>query len=127
MYSKKRYFSAKVTSLINEPLNIGTLKDPDGCAEVKGECGTTMMIFLKVSKGVITIAKFITDGCGVSYACGSAITEMVKEKTCEQALKITSQNIVKYLGGLPASDLHCADLSIQALWTAISDYTEKSK
>jgi len=127
MDTQKRYFSTKVTSLINEPLNIGVLKDPNGCAEVKGECGTTMMIFLKIREGKIVKTKFITDGCGVSNACGSAITEMAKDKTCEQALKITSNEIVQYLGGLPASDLHCADLSVQALWTAISDYNEKNK
>ena len=121
----KRYFSEKLTSLINEPLNNGILKNPDGSSEMKGDCGTTMMIFLKITNGKIIDAKFITDGCGVSNACGSAITEMIKGKTCEQAAKITSQDIVQFLGGLPASDLHCAELSVQAFWAALAEFQDK--
>ena len=125
MKRKKAYFSEKVASLINEPLNNGVIKRAHGSAEVKGECGTRMIVFLKINKGTIVNAKFVTDGCGVSYACGSAVTEMIKNKTCIEAAKFTPDNIVQYLGGLPASDLHCADLSIYALLASLQNYEDR--
>jgi nitrogen fixation NifU-like protein len=125
MKRKKTYFSAKVASLINNPINIGTLKDAHGGAEVEGDCGTRMVIFLNIINDTILDAKFITDGCGVSYACGSAVTEMIKNKTCIEAAKLSPDDIVQYLGGLPASDLHCADLCMYALLAALKNYEER--
>ena len=125
MRRKKAYFSDKVASLINEPLNNGVIKHAHGSAEVKGECGTRMIVFLKINKGIIVNAKFVTDGCGVSYACGSAVTEMIQNKTCVEAAKLTPDDIVQYLGGLPASDLHCANLCIYALLASLQQYEDK--
>ena len=121
---KKTFFTKKVTALIQNPKNNGTLADSDCCAAVKGECGTTMVFYLKIVNKKIIDATFTTDGCGVSYACGSALTEMIKNKLYTEAAHIAPDKIVDDLGGLPASDLHCAYLSVSTLLAALDDYKE---
>jgi len=121
-------YSDKVLTLAYEPLNVGEMENPDGFGYVKGFCGDRMAIFLKLTDRKISDAKFLTDGCGATLACGSAVTELTKGKTPYEAAKITPQAVIKYLDGLPASHLHCAVLAAQALQAAIENLqTSKEK
>jgi nitrogen fixation NifU-like protein len=67
-------------------------------------------------------AKFWTDGCGTSIACGSIATELIKGKRIAEALKIDSEFILNTLEGLPESDVHCAVLASDTLRAAIRNY-----
>ncbi|HUW47194.1 MAG TPA: iron-sulfur cluster assembly scaffold protein [Patescibacteria group bacterium] len=99
--------------------NVGHLKESDGLAKITGPCGDTMEISLKISGGNITDARFWTDGCGSSIACGSVITELIKGKSISEAEKIEYTTVLEALNGLPDSDVHCSVLASKTLKAAI--------
>jgi nitrogen fixation NifU-like protein len=118
---KKRY-SEKVIEHWQNPRNFTKIDNPDGYAQVKGSCGDTMEMYLKMKDDVIKECTFQTDGCGTTTACGSAATELAKNTTFTQALGCVSANeILKRLGGLPESDIHCAQLAAETLRRALAD------
>jgi len=119
--AKKRY-SEKVIQLWLEPKNLGRMNDPDGAAVVKGLCGDTTEIYLSIRNDKIYDASFFTDGCGPTIACGSTVTELVKGKSIEDALKLSPANIIDALDGLPEESIHCAILAVNTLHKAIADY-----
>ena len=104
------------------PRNAGSLPNADGFAQVTGPCGDTMEIWLKVKDGRIERAALWTDGCGTTIACGSMVTELVKGKTIAEAHRLSSEDILKALGGLPEADVHCSVLAANALKEALKDY-----
>ncbi len=104
------------------PRNVGSLPNADGFAQVIGPCGDTMEIWLKVKDGRIVKATFWTDGCGTSIACGSMVTELLKGKTIAEAFRLSSQDILNALGGLPEADVHCSILAADTLREALKDY-----
>jgi len=118
----EKFYSKKMIEYYKNPVNIGRMEDHDGTAVVKGGCGDTMEMFLRIEKEVIKEIKFFTDGCGVTLACGSAITELVEGKTIHDALKISPHDLIDELGGLPRDGIHCAILSASTLHQAIADY-----
>ena len=69
----------------------------------------------------------MTDGCGVTLACGSALTELVRGKSIQDALKIAPHGLMDDLGGLPKDGIHCAILSVGTLHKAIADYLLKTE
>lgn len=104
------------------PRNVGSIPNADGFARVTGPCGDTMEIWLRVKDGRIRDATFWTDGCGPSIACGSMAMEMVMGKRTAEALRITQEDILNSLGGLPEESLHCALLAANTLKQAVRDY-----
>ena len=104
------------------PRNVGEIQNADGFGEVTGPCGDTMSIWIKVEKGMVAEAKFLTDGCGTTIASGSMVTELVRRKTITQALKINQQDVLNALRGLPEESEHCALLAANTLKEAIKDY-----
>ena len=79
----------------------------------------------KEGEKVIKDIKFETLGCAAAIAVSSALTDMVKGKTIEEALKVTKDEIVKDLGGLPPIKVHCSMLGVEALHEAIKNYKNK--
>jgi len=104
------------------PRNLGDMEDPDGFGKVTGPCGDTMKIWLKIKDGTIAKTTFWTDGCGISIATGSIVTELASGKSVSKALKITQQDVLNALGGLPEESIHCALLAANTLKEAIKDY-----
>jgi len=123
---RKTYSEITIDHAMN-PRNVGDIADAGGFAKVTGPCGDTMEIWLKVNNGIITNATFMTDGCGTSIASGSMITEMAKEKSIIEARKISRQNVLSALGGLPEESQHCALLATNTLKAAIRDYLAMKK
>jgi nitrogen fixation NifU-like protein len=104
------------------PRNVGCLENPDGAARLQGTCGDTMEMFLRLDRGVITQCRFQTDGCGTTIICGSVATELACGRPVAEALGAVSQaGILKVLGGLPESDVHCAELAASTLRRALAD------
>lgn len=108
------------------PRNVGEIENPSGKGRVGNVvCGDIMELYIKVENNIITDAKFKTLGCGAAIATSSIVTEMVKGKTLDEALKVSNKAVVEALGGLPQHKLHCSVLAEQALKAAIEDYKSK--
>ena len=114
-------FSDKVVSLTYEPLNVGSIENPDGHARISGPCGDTMEIFISTKGERLEKITFLTDGCGATLACGSAVTELAKGKTIPEAETIDVLSILEYLDDLPPSHEHCALLAVKTLCQALKD------
>jgi len=123
---RKIYSEITIDHAMN-PRNVGNLMDADGFAKVTGTCGDTMEIWLRVNNGTIAEATFMIDGCGTSIASGSMVTEMAKEKSIIEARKISQQDVLNALGGLPEESQHCALLAANTLTAAIRDYLAMKK
>ena len=104
------------------PRNVGEYEQPDGCGLASRPCGDTLQFCLRVREGRIVDARFMTNGCAPTVACGSITTELVKGKIIAEALAITEDDILNALEGLPESEVHCAALAAATLRQSIRDY-----
>jgi len=121
-------YSEKVMEHFRNPRNVGEIKNPDGIGHVGNPvCGDIMELYIKVKNNIIVDAKFKTFGCGAAIATSSMVTELVKGKTIDEALKISNRAVAEALGGLPHIKMHCSVLAEEALKSAINDYLKKSK
>ncbi len=112
-------FSEKARHLIESRENMGSIEKPDARGFVRGWCGDSMQIDLQISGKTIQEARFITDGCGATIACGSIITQMARTKTLTEAEHITPEDLIAVLDGIPKDHEHCATLAVNALRQAI--------
>ena len=119
-------YSDEVMDHFRNPRNVGYIENADGVGKVGNPvCGDIMELTIKVEDEVITDARFRTFGCGAAIATSSIVTEMVKGKRLDEALKISNKAVVEALGGLPRVKVHCSVLAEQALKSAIQDYHER--
>jgi len=105
-------------------VNVGKIDNPDAYFVHTGPCGDTMEISLAIEpeSKVIKEAKFQAIGCAGAFSSGSAITEMVKGKTIEQAEKIEEEDVIDWLGGIPGQKIHCTCLAKKTLKFALNEY-----
>jgi len=125
-------YSKKVIDLIKNPRNMGEIKNPDGVATVGNRvCGDIMRLYIRIrnkgSREYIKDIKFQTLGCAAAIASSSILTEIAKGKSLKTAQKITNQEVVRKLGGLPEAKLHCSVLAVEALQKAIDYYKKNEK
>lgn len=125
-------YTKKVMQYFKHPKNMGRIKSPDGVGKVGNAiCGDVMWLYIKVKekngKKIIADIKFETFGCVAAIATSSMITELVRGKAIERALKITREDVANSLGGLPPIKLHCSVLAADALNEAVYDYLSKNK
>jgi NifU-like protein involved in Fe-S cluster formation len=120
-------YSKKAIEFYVNKVNVGTLETPSVVTTFLGPCGDLIKLYLKIGeKDTIDDAKFYYLGCPGSAASASAMTTLLKGSTVKQAKKMTEDDIIKELGGLPKLKHDCATLSIKTLRKAIAEY-EKQK
>jgi nitrogen fixation NifU-like protein len=127
MADARKIYSEMVIDHAMNPRNLGTRQDADGFAKVTGPCGDTMEVWLKIKNNTIIDINFMTDGCGTSIASGSMMTELAKSKSISEAIKISQQDVLNALGGLPKESQHCSLLAANTLKAAIRDYLAMQK
>ena len=126
-YDEEDTYSQKVINEFRNPAYFGFIKNPDASGQIKGPCGDTMRIDLKIKDKVITDARFWSDGCGASIACGNKLAKIILEKTIPEADNITSDKLLEALDGLPLEHQHCSVLAVNTLRKAIKNYNNKKK
>src|SRR5512139_511601 len=122
-------YSEKVLDHYENPRNVGSFPKDEanvGTGVVGApECGDVMKLQLKINEdGVIEDARFKTFGCGSAIASSSYVTELVKGKSLDDAMKIKNTQIVQELS-LPPVKIHCSVLAEDAIKAAISDWKKR--
>lgn len=118
---ERAHYSARVIEEAHNPKNLERMAEADAYGRVRGRCGDTMEIYVRLDEERITKITFMTDGCGPSVACGSMLTALIQGMSLEEAGEIEPRDLIAALDGLPEESAHCAELAVSTLQEAISN------
>jgi nitrogen fixation protein NifU and related proteins len=109
-------YSPQLLDHFEHPRNAGEVADPDASAQVENPaCGDILKLTIQVRDGRISEIRFRAKGCVPAMACGSAVTELVKGKSLQEAGNVRVQDVVHAVGGLPEASGHASHLAVDAL------------
>ena len=109
-------YSAQVLDHFEHPRNAGTVADADASVRMENPaCGDVLELTVKLAAGRIEEIRFRAKGCVAAMACGSAVTELVRGKTFDEARKVTREELLRAVGGLPQASEHASHLAMDAL------------
>ncbi|MCU1304347.1 MAG: nitrogen-fixing NifU-like protein [Candidatus Sulfotelmatobacter sp.] len=113
-------YSAQLLDHFQNPRNAGEIANADATVEIENPaCGDVLRLTLKACAGRIIHAQFKAKGCVAAIACGSALTELMLEKTLEEARNLRREDIIAAVGGLPQASTHAAHLALDALMAGL--------
>jgi nitrogen fixation NifU-like protein len=121
----KETYGEEVFARWQNPEYMGRMVDPTCVGKVTGKCGDTIEIYLCMKDEKVEQARFFTDGCGASIACGSMVAELAMGKDLEEIAQIGGDTVLEALRGLPQEEEHCAYLAAEALQVAIHEWMLK--
>ena len=117
-------YSAELLDHFQHPRNAGDLPDATARARIENPaCGDVLELAVRIADGRIEDIRFLAKGCVPAMACASAITELAKEKSIEQARAISRADVTNAVGGLPPASGHAAQLAIDALHAVLKPAT----
>ena len=117
-------YSPELLDHFEHPRNAGEIVNPDAAAQVENPgCGDVLKLTMKITDGHIREIRFLAKGCVPAMACASAITQLVKGRTVQEARELERDEIVKAVGGLPEASLHASHLAMDALATTLKQIT----
>jgi NifU-like protein len=115
--------------------HMGEIENADGFGEHGSiVCGDALRFTFRVQKDpadprndVITEARYLTFGCTSAIAASEALCAIIEQGhfTPIQALKVTNESIVEFLGGLPSQKIHCSVMGAEALEAAVFNWSVK--
>lgn len=109
-------YSAQVLEHFEHPRNAGTVADADASVRMENPaCGDVLDLTVKLAAGRIEEIRFRAKGCVAAMACGSAVTELVRGMTFVEARKVTREELLQAVGGLPQASEHASHLAMDAL------------
>ena len=103
----------------------GRMDNPDSQGRIKGSCGDTMEMYLKIEGDRVVDASYTTDGCGSSNVAGSFAAELAIGKDIEQIFDLTGEDVLKRIGQFPEKEEHCAYLAIKTVQDALNNFMIK--
>jgi len=113
-------YSERLLDHFQNPRNTGDVPNPDASAQVENPaCGDILKLSLRIVDGRIRDIRFLAKGCVPAMACGSLLTELVKDKTADEARKLRREDLVKAIGGLPEASTHASHLALDTLKAAL--------
>jgi nitrogen fixation NifU-like protein len=113
-------YSAKVIAESSNPVHMARIDSPDARGVIHGCCGDTMEIYLRLDGGRIAGATFMTDGHESAIACANVLCKMVHGLSRAEAARITPEDVIAALDGLPPAKVHCATLTVNTLKKALA-------
>lgn len=119
-------YSDKSIRYIETEHNLGQLPVFTAKTSHVGQCGDMLRLYLDMDGDRIRKARYELTGCAGLQACASGLTTMIEGKTLEEAGRIDVEEIVSFLGGLPAAKTDCAELARDTLRKAIRDVEQQS-
>jgi nitrogen fixation NifU-like protein len=109
-------YSAELLDYFENPRNAGEVEAADRAAQLENPaCGDVLELTLKLQGNNIAEIRFRAKGCVPAMACGSAITELVKGKNLDEARRVSREELVQKVGGLPQASTHASHLAIDTL------------
>lgn len=126
--------SEKIKEHFRNPKNVGEIENPEGMGSINNPvCGDTTKLFLRIKKGVVEEAKFLSFGCAVTIASASVFTEKIKGKEVSKLFMGTDEEVVQRLvslieselGEIPPIKLHCPPATVQVFLESITGYLER--
>ena len=119
-------YSPQLLDHFEHPRNAGEVENPDASVQVENPvCGDILRLSLKVADGHISEIRFRCKGCVPAMACASALTEMVKGTTLDDARRLRPEQLVNFVGGLPEASSHASHLGIDALAGVLKEFGPK--
>lgn len=127
MKEMNRLYSEKAKEHFRNPQNAYRMQDADAESSI-GEpwCGDSLRMYIKVKDNIIEEISYVVFACSAAIATSSVTSMLAKGRTLEEASKITDQDIIEALGGLPEEKKDCSNLVASALRMVIQNYKDKA-
>ena len=120
-------YSTQVLDHFEHPRNAGTIADADASARIENPaCGDILELTIKIADGRIAEIRFRAKGCVAAMACGSALTELVRGKSVDEARKLSREELLRTGGELPPASSHASHLAMDALQAVLQQLSKKS-
>ncbi|HKN22177.1 MAG TPA: iron-sulfur cluster assembly scaffold protein [Terracidiphilus sp.] len=120
-------YSAEVLDHFEHPRNAGTIADADASARIENPaCGDILELTIKIAGGQIAEIQFRAKGCVAAMACGSALTDLVRGKSIDEARKLTREELLHAVGRLPQASSHASLLAMDTLQAVLQQLSIKN-